>query len=395
MITKTVLISGAGIAGPTLAYWLLQYGFEPTIVERSPALREGGYVIDFWGLGFDVAEQMGLLPALHQTGYRAEELRLVNSRGKKVGGFTTSIFQSNLGDRFLSILRGDLASVIFRAISDEVEIMFGNTINSIEQDEQGVVVSFQTGIPRRFDLVIGCDGLHSTVRSITFGSEDQFEKKLGYYVAAFSTDNYRPRDEGAYVAYSLPGMQIARYALRDDRTVFFLIFSSKGDAEITTRNEQFEMLNEVLASGKWECQSIRNALGTCTDLYFDRVSQIVMPAWSKGRVALVGDAAYCPSLLAGQGAALAMAGSYILAGELSQAGDDYSGAFKMYEDRLKSFIGKKQAGAARFGAWFAPQTEFGIFLRNQITRLFAIRFIADKFVKDSIADELTLPSYNQ
>jgi 2-polyprenyl-6-methoxyphenol hydroxylase-like FAD-dependent oxidoreductase len=312
-----------------------------------------------------------------------------------VGGFTTSIFQSNLGDRFLSILRGDLASVIFRKIPDEVEIMFGNTINSIEQDEQGVVVSFKTGIPRRFDLVIGCDGLHSTVRSITFGSEDQFEKKLGYYVAAFSTDNYRPRDEGAYVAYSLPGMQIARYALRDDRTVFFLIFSSKVEAEITTRNEQFEMLNEVLASGKWECHSIRNALGTCTDLYFDRVSQIVMPTWSKGRVALVGDAAYCPSLLAGQGAALAMAGSYILAGELSQAGDDYAGAFKKYEDRLKSFIGEKQAGAARFGAWFAPQTEFGIFLRNQITRLFAIRFIADKFVKDSIADELTLPSYRQ
>jgi 2-polyprenyl-6-methoxyphenol hydroxylase-like FAD-dependent oxidoreductase len=189
-------------------------------------------------------------------------------------------------------------------------------------------------------------------------------------------------------------MQIARFALRDDRTVFFLIASSKGQADITTRKEQFEMLNAVLTSGKWECQSILNALETCTDLYFDRVSQIVMPTWSKGRVALVGDAAYCPSLLAGQGAALAMLGSYILAGELRQADDHYTGAFKMYEDRLKSFIGKKQAGAARFGAWFAPQTEVGILLRNQITRLFAIQFIADKFVKGSIADELSLPAYD-
>jgi 2-polyprenyl-6-methoxyphenol hydroxylase-like FAD-dependent oxidoreductase len=394
MTVRTVLISGAGVAGPTLAYWLLQHGFEPTIVERAPALREGGYVIDFWGLGFDVAEKMGLLPALRQRGYRAEELRLVNRNGKKVGGFTTSIFQSNLGDRFLSILRGDLASVIYSAISGKVETIFGDSISLIDQNEQGVEVSFQNRARRRFDLVVGSDGLHSTVRSLVFGPEDHFEKKLGYYVAAFSANNYRPRDEGAYVAYSAPGIQIARYAVRNDRTVFFLIFRSKGHTDIDTRERQFETLNEVLASREWECQPILNALGTCTDLYFDRVSQIQMPAWSQERVALVGDAAYCPSLLAGQGAALSMAGSYILAGELKRANDDYAEAFTRYEHRLKSFILEKQSGAARFGAWFAPETEFGIFLRNQITKLFSIQFIAHKFVKDSIADKLSLPNYD-
>jgi len=395
MAVKTVLISGAGIAGPTLAYWLLQYGFEPTIIERAPSFREGGYVIDFWGLGYDVAEKMNLITQLGCRGYKADQLRLVNRSGRKVGGFSTEIFQSSLGNRFLSILRGDLAAVIYETVAGKVETIFGESIKSIEEYEQGVEVLFRNQSKRRFDLVVGADGLHSVVRSLTFGSESQFEKNLGYFAASFTTDNYDPRDEGVYVCYSSPGKQIARFALRNNRTVFFLIFAARDRLGDNSNDGQLytAKLDAVFGSDGWECKSILHAMHSCNDLYFDSVSQIRMPTWSKGRIALVGDAAYCPSLLAGQGSALAMAGSYILAGELKKANGDHVVAFKSYEEQFKSFIAQKQKAAERFGAGFAPETAFAIFTRNQITRLFSIPFIANKFVRDSIADRLSLSDY--
>ena len=392
---KTVLISGAGIAGPTLAYWLLQYGFEPTIVERAPCLRDGGYIIDFWGVGYDVAERMHLLPELRRLGYRARELRLVNEQGLCVGGFNTDIFQSSLHDRFLSILRGDLAAAIFKTIEGRAETIFGDSIKHVEEDEHGLEISFQSGSLRRFDLLIGADGLHSAVRNLTFGPDSQFENKLGYLAAAFSTDHYQPRDEDVYVCYSSPAKQVARFALRNDRTVFFLIFATgnRQKENFTSERAYGAQLEEVLAGEGWECKAILEAMQSGNDLYCDSVSQVHMPAWSKGRIALVGDAAYCPSLLAGQGAALAMAGSYILAGELMKANGDHTAAFQNYEQLFKPFIGKKQKAAEQFGSWFAPETPFAIYIRNQITKLFAIPFIANAFVKESIADRLKLPEY--
>ncbi len=392
---RKVLISGAGIAGPTLAYWLLQYGFEPTIVERAPTFREGGYVIDFWGLGYDVAEKMNLLKQLRCWGYKADEVRLVNRHGRKVGGFSAEIFRTNLGNRFLSILRGDLAAVIYETVAGKAEMIFGDSIKSIKEDEQGVEVLFQSESRRRFDLVVGADGLHSLVRNLTFGPESQFEKNLGYFAAAFSTDHYQPRDEGVYLCYSSPGKQIARFALRNDRTVFFLIFTARDQLKENHNDIHLNVakLETVVGADGWECKAILEAMHSCNDLYFDSVSQIRMPTWSKGRIGLVGDAAYCPSLLAGQGAALAMAGSYILAGELKKANGDHLLAFKSYEAKFKSFIARKQKAAERFGAWFAPETAFGMFVRNQLTKLFSISLIANKLVTESIADRIDLPDY--
>jgi 2-polyprenyl-6-methoxyphenol hydroxylase-like FAD-dependent oxidoreductase len=134
-----ILICGAGIAGPTLAYWLQQYGFEPTLIERAPALREGGYIIDFWGLGFDVAEKMNLLPALKNDGYEIEEVRLVNEQGKRIGGFSARAFQSMLGERYLSILRSDLAKRIYESLGGRVKTIFGDSITAIEQDAMASV----------------------------------------------------------------------------------------------------------------------------------------------------------------------------------------------------------------------------------------------------------------
>jgi 2-polyprenyl-6-methoxyphenol hydroxylase-like FAD-dependent oxidoreductase len=219
-----ILICGAGIAGPTLAYWLQQYGFEPTLIERAPALREGGYIIDFWGLGFDVAEKMNLLPALKNDGYEIEEVRLVNEQGKRIGGFSARAFQSMLGERYLSILRSDLAKRIYESLGGRVKTIFGDSITAIAQDEDGVRVAFKHAAPERFDLVIGAGGLHSPVRKLVFGPEGRFEKYLGYYAASFSIDGYPRRDPRAYVSYAAPGRQVSRYSLRGDRAVFFFVF---------------------------------------------------------------------------------------------------------------------------------------------------------------------------
>ncbi|MBX3074145.1 FAD-binding domain [Candidatus Obscuribacterales bacterium] len=390
---KSVLISGAGIAGPTLAYWLLQHGFQPTIVEQAPSLRTSGYVIDFWGVGYDVAGKMDVLADLNKKGYHAKEVLLVDKHGRRAGGFSTDIFTSNLDGRFVSLLRGDLAETLYRSIEGRVEVIFGDCIKSIRMTEEAAEVEFDGGAKRNFDLVAGADGLHSVVRSIAFGAEEQFEKKLGYSVAAFSVEGYEPRDEGVYVCYSSPGKQIARFALRDNITVFFLIFRDS-NSEQYGRDQATSKVETILNDDNWECKKILRALHNANDLYFDSVSQIIMPSWSKERAVLVGDAAFCPSLLAGQGSALAMAGSYVLAGELKRSSGDHRIAFTAYEKRLRAFIEKKQKGAENFGKWFAPDTQFAVFLRNQITKLFAIPFFADKFVRDTIADELRLPDYS-
>lgn len=387
-----VLISGAGIAGPTLAYWLVRYGFEPTIIERAPAFREGGYIIDFWGLGFDVAEQMNLVPELERCGYKAQEVRFLDRAGRRTGGFNTEIFRMNLQNRFLSLQRGDLARIIYDKIADEVESIFDESITDIVQSDDKVNVSFQKSRPRSFDLVIGADGLHSQVRALTFGDETCFEKNLGYYAAAFSADSYQPRDPDVYVAYSIPGIQIARFALRNDRTVLFLIFTKKLGVTRHMFSSEAELIENVLTGACPESEDIMQAMRTSKDFYFDTVSQIHMPSWFRGRVALVGDAAACPSLLAGEGASLAMAASFILAGELKTQ-RDYSLAFKQYENQLKGFFLRKQINAEKFGKWFAPESEWSIFLRNQVTKLFAIPVFADYFVKDMIADDLALPDY--
>jgi 2-polyprenyl-6-methoxyphenol hydroxylase-like FAD-dependent oxidoreductase len=391
-----ILICGAGIAGPTLAYWLQQYGIEPTLIERAPALREGGYIIDFWGLGFDVAEKMGLLPALKNDGYAIDEVRLVNEQGKRIGGFSAHAFQSMLGERYLSILRSDLAKRIYESLDGRVKTIFGDSITAIGQDDDGVRVAFKHAAPERFDLVIGAGGLHSPVRKLVFGPEGRFEKYLGYYAASFSTDGYPPREPRAYVSYATPGRQVSRYSLRGDRAVFFFVFSRETKLLVGQHDlkAQKDILRKVFGEDGWECPDILKAMETCSDLYFDSVSQIRMDTWSRGRVALIGDACFCPSLLAGQGSALAMTGAYVLAGELKKSDGDYHIAFRNYEQLFHPLIIRKQRAAERFSGSFAPKTKFGIFVRNQVIRLMSLPFVANLAMGRLLSDPLTLPVYD-
>ncbi len=394
-----VLISGAGIAGPTLAYWLARYGWEPTLVERAGALRTGGYIIDFWGAGFDIAERMELLPQLQRQGYVVKEVLAVDRRGKKITGFSVDVFTRATGGRYLSIARGDLAASIFAAIDGKVQTIFGDGVDRIEQTDRGVRVWFQHRAPDEFDLVIGADGLHSKIRELVFGPEVQFEKYLGYKVAAFQMQGYRPRDELVYVTYTQIGQQVGRFSLRGDRTMFMFVFADdRADrAEAQTIVSQKALLRSRFENSGWECPQILDALDASDDLYFDRVSQIRMNPtaglWTRGRVTLLGDAAFCVSLLGGQGSALAMIAAYILAGELHRADGDYPRAFARYQELFGPFVAKKQNAAQRFGSAFAPRTKLGLFLRNQIVRTMAIPGVANLAFGRQFTDKIVLPHY--
>jgi 2-polyprenyl-6-methoxyphenol hydroxylase-like FAD-dependent oxidoreductase len=391
MSGQTVLISGAGIAGPTLAYWLKRAGFVPTLIEHAPAPRRGGYVIDFWGLGYDIAERMGLEPAILGEGYRIREMRVVDTNGKRISGFGTKVFVELTGGRYITIGRSALARLLYETAATET--IFGDEIAALDERQDHVAVRLKSGTERRFDLVVGADGLHSAVRRLAFGPQDRFEKSLGYVFAAFEAQGYRPRTEDVYVTYNEPGRMIGRVSLRDDKTLVLFVFAD-GGAPMHDLSAQKALLRKEFGNRGWECARILAALDGPGELYVDRVSQIRMPQWSRGRIALVGDAAYCVSLLAGQGSALAMTGAYVLAGELMKAGGRHEHAFAAYEKILRDFIVRKQQGAARFATAFAPKTWFGLWFRNWVVRAAAIPGVARLTFGRDIIDSLRLPDYH-
>lgn len=389
----SVLISGAGVAGPALAWWLLRAGFTPVLVEAAPAARGGGYMIDFWGPGFDVAERMGLAPRLRQIGYRIGELRLVDGRGGVVTRLSVGAATASLGDRYVSLQRGDLAHALLDRLEGEVETVFGDEITGLVPGDQHVAVSFRRAAPRRFDLVIGADGLHSKVRRLAF--PEPAEVPLGLLVAAFTADNYPHRDPDAFVSRATVGRQAARYSLRGGRTAFFMVVAAdlaKG-RPLAAAADQRAFIEAAFAGVGAEAGDMIAALRASRDFYFDEVSQTRIPAWSRGRVAVVGDAAYAPSLLAGEGASLAMVGAYVLAGELAAAAGDHRAAFAAYERRLRPFIERRQKSALRMCGWFAPRTRAGLFVRNQLTRLAGLPGISGLLLRPMIGDAFSLPDY--
>jgi 2-polyprenyl-6-methoxyphenol hydroxylase-like FAD-dependent oxidoreductase len=395
MAPKTVLISGAGIAGPTLACWLNRSGFKPTLIEHAPSFRTGGYVIDFWGLGYDIAERMGLSGDLDRSGYRMRELRIVDDEGRRLTGFGTSVFSELTGGRFITIRRSDLARLLLERAQLTTEILLGDTVSGLCQDGDSVAVTFEHAPPRNFDLVIGADGLHSRIRALAFGPQNQFERSLGYTVAAFEASGYRPRDEGVYIMHNEPGRMLGRVALRDDRTLFLFVFADSTLPSHATQDVavQKALLRERYGGGDWEGSRILDELESSDNLYFDRASQIHMQHWSQGRIALVGDAAFCVSLMAGQGSALAMTAAYVLAGELGRPGTSHHTAFQRYESLLRAYIETKQRAAKSFSSAFAPNTALGLLLRNFVIGATAIPGLARLTFGRDITDKLSLPQY--
>jgi len=384
-----IVINGIGVAGPALAYWLAKSGHSVLLVEEAPQLRTGGYVIDFWGIGYDLAERMGVIEEIRRHGYLVREVRFVGRDGRTRGGFDVSVFGRLTKDRFTSVRRSAVSAAICRALEGKVEMRFGDSVAGITQHDAGVLVDFDHAPSRHADLVIGADGLHSRVRRLAFGVEAAPVFPLGYHVAAFEATGYRPRDELVYVSHGRPGRQVSRFALREDKTLFLFIVRD----EYLRGNEPKAMLQNALAGFGWEWPEIASLLDGASDLYFDSVSQVRMDRWTKGRVALVGDAAACVSLMAGEGTGLAIAEAYVLAGELHACAGDFSLAFDRYERRMMPFLLAKQASARRFASSFAPRTSLGIGFRNVVTNLMHVPVVADWFIGRSLRDDLELPKY--
>jgi 2-polyprenyl-6-methoxyphenol hydroxylase-like FAD-dependent oxidoreductase len=390
-----IIINGAGIAGPTLAYWLRQAGQEVLLVEAAAQQRTGGYVIDFGLVGYDIAEKMGLIPRLRELGYQVRELRFVDRQGRTSSSAPVDAFARLTHGRYITLRRSDLAASIYGALNGTVETIFGDSVASIEEEAQGVRVRFDHAPPREADLVIGADGLHSRVRQLVFGPDAGVEVSLGYHVAAFEVEGYRPRDELIYVGYGVPGRQVWRFSMREDKTLFLLVFRDQYLPAESLANEpdRKSVLTDVFANVGWECPQMVAAMASVSGIYFDRVSQIRLDRWTKGRTALVGDAAACVSLLAGQGSLLAMAEAYVLAGELRNCGGDYGAAFARYQQRLMPWLRRKQQSAAKFASSFAPKTALGIAFRKMVLRLMRLPFVVDYFIGRELRDQVQLPDY--
>lgn len=389
-----IAINGCGIAGPTLAWWLQKYGHDPVLFDQSPALRTGGYVIDFWGTGYDIADKMGLVPGLKEDAYFIKTVRAVTSGGHTTSLLNTSGFHDITNGRYLSIARSDLSKRIYQAC-EGIETRFGTSVVDIRDQGDNVGVKLSDGSQDLFDLVIGADGLHSHIRTLAFGPQEQFENHTGFYVAAFVLLGYNPRDELEYVSHTQPGRQISRVALRDDETLFLFVFSKKfvphqpvGEAA------EKALLRKIYGNMGWEADAILSRMGEVDDVYFDRVSQIRMPTWAQGRVALVGDAAACASLLAGEGTGLAMTEAYVLAGELHSADGDHEVAFRAYQERLQSYLIRKQDAALKFAGLFAPKNWFWLVVRDVMMNLTSAPILGKKLLAGSFRTDLDLPSYD-
>ncbi len=386
-----ILINGIGVAGPALAFWLQRSGHDVVLVEQAPQLRDGGYIVDFWGIGYDIVDRMGLIDDVRALGYQVREVRFVDRKGHKRGGFDVDVFWRMTQDRFTSVRRSDISATIYGALRNQVETIFGDSVASIDDDGQRVHVSFDHAPAREFDLVIGADGQHSRVRRLVFGPEADFSTSLGYHVAAFEATGYQPREELVYISHDLPGRQISRFSMRNGATMFLFVFR---DEYVGSAGDPRATLRHVFAGAGWEWPQIEAELARAKDVYFDSVSQIRMEHWTRGRTALVGDAGACVSLMAGEGTGLAIAEAYVLAGELHAAGGDHATAFARYEQRLQPFLRKKQRSAAKFASSFAPKTSAGIAFRNVVTRLMGVPFFADWFVGRSLRDDIDLPHYD-
>jgi 2-polyprenyl-6-methoxyphenol hydroxylase-like FAD-dependent oxidoreductase len=365
-VPRTVLISGASVAGPALAFWLHRYGFRPVVVERSPAVRGGGYPIDLRGVAVDVAGRTGLLPRLREADVGTRRVTLVDGRGRVTGRIRPDQFTGSAAGHDLEVPRGALTHLLHERTRDDVEYVFDDSVTGLDERPDGVRVTFRRGAPRVVDLVIGADGLHSTVRALALGDEQRFRRDLGFQFAGFTMDDGLGLDREA-VLHNAPGRLAAFYATGGPTTALLVFASPPGTAvDPDDVDRQRDRVAAAFAGVGWEVPRMLEALRTADDVFVDAVSQIRMPRWSSGRVALVGDAAHAPSFLSGQGTSLALVGAYVLAGELAAAGGDHRRAFDAYERVVRPFAERNQALAGSGSSALVPASRLGIWLRDRV-----------------------------
>jgi 2-polyprenyl-6-methoxyphenol hydroxylase-like FAD-dependent oxidoreductase len=371
MMNRDILISGASIAGLALAYWLRQYSFNPTVVEQAPAPREGGYAVDLRGAAREAAERIGIIADVRRAHVGTRGLSYVNGANEPVASMSSDLLGDSGGAiAEIEILRGDMIRILYAAAGDYVEYIFEDSISSISQGEEGVGVTFQRGEPRHFDLVVGADGLHSNVRALAFGDELEFVRDLGAHVSIFTTPNHLDLD-GWELMYSTPGKTAAMYPARHntEAKAMFFFASEPFPYDRHDIGGQKKILAEAFAGGGWEVPRLLEAMWGASDFYFDTVSQVHMDRWSNGRAVLVGDAAYCPSPMAGVGTSLALVGAYVLAGELKAAGGDHRRALVRYEEEMREYVEQGQKLPKGNATGLIPRSRLQIRIRNQIIRM--------------------------
>ncbi|MGW6908956.1 FAD-dependent monooxygenase [Streptomyces sp. NPDC054940] len=366
---RKVLISGASVAGPALAFWLNRYGFAVTVVEKADALRGGGHPIDVRGTALEVVRRMGILPRLRDAHIDLRRLTFLDGDGKEVASVNPHTLTGGVAGRDLEVRRGELTDALYTAVRDDVEFLFNDSIDTLDQSSgHGVDVTFRGGSRRTFDMVFGADGLHSRTRELLFGPEEQFHRYLGYCFAGFTLRNTFGLSH-ELMMWNTPGRAAALYAVGDNDDVHALLNFSRPEAPFAAfRNPeaQRDLVTSVFADAGWEVPGMLAAMRDADDLFFDGVSQIRMPRWSSGRVALVGDAAYAPSFLTGQGSSLALVGAYMLAGSLADR--DHAAGFAAYEHSTRAFVTVNQEQVGEGHAALFPTTARALEQRNDMLR---------------------------
>ncbi|MET9177492.1 FAD-dependent monooxygenase [Kitasatospora aureofaciens] len=383
-----VLISGASIAGPALAHWLGRYGFEVTVVELAPALRGGGQNVDFRGrTHLTVLERMGVLEELRTLGTGGSPITFVDERGCRL-----LHLPADFAGGELEVPRGELAQVLYRHGNSRAEYVFGDSVEALEETASGVRVAFRHGVPREFDLVIGADGLHSTVRRLAFGPERQFVRHLGYYAATWEL----PNDDGlpvGGVALNVPGRLMSVGADHRDPAgagAFCLFASPELRYDRHDVRQQKALVRAAFDGLGWRVPQLLRSLDAAPELYFDSISRADVPSWSTGRIALLGDAA-CGATIGGMGTGTAVVAAYVLAGELALARGDHRAAFARYEKRLRGYAQGCQKGGDRTGPFLAPRTAAGLRLRNGLLNR---RWVLNRMLElGKQVSSLELPDY--
>ncbi|HEY4209146.1 MAG TPA: FAD-dependent monooxygenase [Puia sp.] len=365
-----VLISGASIAGPALAFWLQRYGFDVTVVEKTPAIRPGGYRIDLRGKAVEVAARMGLLDDIRQHHTALKGSSLVNGKGRRY----TELGDPNLfGMRRpedVELMRGHLAHILYQATKDKVTYLFDSAVTSVEESGDRVDVTFKNGAWDSYDYVVGADGLHSAVRRLTFGPDSSFLQHLGFNLCIFSVPNDQHLDHWELLYPMVQkGINVFSTHASADATAFFLFRAPASPLLHRDIEGQKQLLLDNFFNEGPAVRRLLSQMDSASDLYYDNVSQVHMPQLYKGRVVLLGDAGYCPSPASGQGTSLAMVGAYVLAGEMAKKAGDYLGAFAAYQQMMQPFIDQNQQLAETALKGMIPSSRLQLQFQNFMLRL--------------------------
>ncbi len=391
-----VLISGGGIAGPALAFWLHRAGAEVTIVEVAPGPRPGGHAVDIRGIAKEVVERMGLLDTIKADRVDERGIALVDRHNKRLGVMSAEAFGGEGIVAEIEIARGDLARILYEATVHDVAYRFADRIVRLEQDPGGVEVTFAGGGTERYDIVVGADGVHSAVRSLAFGPEAEFVRYLGGYGAYFTVPD--PGDlENIFVMYNAPGGLVA--GLRPERggtAKAGLTFTEPTNRyDRLARADAERILTERMTGAGWRIDEFLAAMPAAPDFYFDSINQVRVGTWHRGRVVLIGDAGYCGSPLAGLGTSLSLVGAYVLAGELATAGGDHERAFPAYQEVLTPYAEAALELPPGGIKGFAPQSRLMIWLRAKSWKMMAVWPMSAVMRKVAArADAIALPDYS-